>query len=165
MHCENWSELLFVAFGTKYKNIKLKGERGFKQAEKLLLVFEREHGRLPGNKDKDVQAIVRGEFVEFGVRVWNDMLKHVFGKVNLRSHVFTGDQGFDNAKNELWDKQEKLGRLPTARDVGVGGILIAIKRGEWDDRGIDRWNDMLDAVFGEVNHRIINLPRKEGNQE
>jgi len=161
---ENWSELLFKAFGTKYKNIKLTGERGFEQAIKILKEFEAENGRLPGNKDKDVQAVVRAldrrEFLDFGVRVWNDMLKHVFGRVNLRSFVFTREDGFANAERELITLKITLGRLPNANDVGVGGIVIAIKRGEWHNLRIYRWNDMMDRVFGEVNHRIYNLPSK-----
>ncbi|MDH5402051.1 MAG: hypothetical protein OEY49_06135 [Candidatus Heimdallarchaeota archaeon] len=161
---DNWSELLFKAFGTKYKNIKLKGERGFEQAIKIMKQFESENGRLPGNKDKDVQAVVRAidrrDFHEFGVRVWNDMLKHVFDRVNLRSFVFTGEDGFANAERELITLKINLGRLPNANDAGIGGIVIAIKRGEWHDLGIYRWNDMMDRVFGEVNHRIYNLPKR-----
>ena len=88
------------------------------------------------------------------------MLRHVSGKVNLRSRIFTGENGFENAKKELMELRGKLNRLPTASDKGVGGILIAIKRGEWEDRGISRWNDMLETVFGEVNHRIVNIPNK-----
>ena len=79
--------MLKVTFGeinreqNKYVDIA-----GFQRALKDLKEYERMNNRLPKMKDKGMrgitEAIYRGEWLAFGIKNWNDLLRFTFNKVN-----------------------------------------------------------------------------------
>ena len=117
--------------------------------------FEKTHGRLPKARDKEIRGIVtaisRGEWRDFKIKTWNDLLKKTFGRVNHEKGKYSGKQGLDRVMNVLRDVEKTHGRLPVAQDKEVSGILLAIDRGEWEEFGIKTWNDLLKKTFGRVN--------------
>jgi hypothetical protein len=62
---------------------------------------------------------------------------------------------------ELRNFKIENSRLPTSREKVMGGIITAIKRGEWALDGIKTWNDLLRKTFGNVNR----YRRKKDNLE
>jgi len=59
---------------------------GLELAQIELRVFKEKYGELPKSEDKRwrgiITAIQRGNWVSFGIKKWNDLLKRTFGEVN-----------------------------------------------------------------------------------
>lgn len=165
----SFNDLLMYVFGkvNRVSPNTYKGFKGLHYIQGVLIEFFEEHSRIPTSADNGMNgingAISRGYYEDHRINTWNDLLKITFGELNHRQLVYNGKEGLDLARKEMKEHYEKTGELPKSKDFH--GIVAALKRKEWVDYGFTYWNDMLDAVFGEVNHRIINLPRKEGNQE
>ncbi|KKN26583.1 hypothetical protein LCGC14_0873210 [marine sediment metagenome] len=70
----------------KDKN-KYKGRQGLDRAIKELREFEKIHGKMPTSVSKGMPRIYntirRGEWREFGIDEWNDLLRSTFGEVYL----------------------------------------------------------------------------------
>jgi len=165
---KRWEELLAFVFGKlerKRQNLNLKindPDAILKLIRNVLVEFTITHGRLPRTRDKGMGSIIykikKGHLKRFGINKWNDLLSKVFGEVNLIQNVYISKQGLQRAISELKEFYKKNKRLPTTYDKGMGGILRAIKRGEWQNWGIIKWNDILDRTFGQVNiHRKNDL--------
>lgn len=107
-------------------------------------------------------AIRSGKFLAFGINEWNDLLKHVFGKINRGSKKYHNKEGFKLAIKTLKEFREKFGRLPLTTDKEIRYILYTIRGGKYLSFGITNWNEMLLHIFGEVNFRMNLYVGKKG---
>lgn len=96
--------------------------------------------------------IYREVWEEFGINKWNDLLMHVFGKVNLRINKYVGKLGLETAIKELKEFKEKNGIMPTSSQKGLYGIQTAARSGRWKNFGIDSWKKLLNYAFREKSH-------------
>jgi hypothetical protein len=84
----SWNNLLEKAFNEVNIGI-YKGKKGLEFAIQQLKAFKKEYNRKPVSRDKGMggirKAVTRGEWKEFGINTWNEILIHVFGKVNQKS--------------------------------------------------------------------------------
>ncbi len=156
---EKWNDLLRKTF--REVNIEMgiyTGERGLNLAMAEMQEFKAKYGRLPRTADKMfsgiIEAISRQEWVSFGIRKWNDLLRETFGEVNNEMGIYAGERGLKRAITELHELKAKRGRLPRRKDEALGGIADAAERGEWASFGIKKWNDLLRKAFGEVNNEM-----------
>jgi hypothetical protein len=153
-----WNGLLTAAFGeVNIESGKHQGINGLKKAKKEVRKFYQKHQRKPTARDKGmspyINAISRGHWLEFEITSWNKLLLAVFGEVNKENNLYTGYKGVLRAKKEMIRFELKYGRKPRAGEREMAGIEAAIKRRYWKNLGIERWNDMLKEVFGEVNKK------------
>jgi hypothetical protein len=135
------------------------GKEGLQRAINELLAFKTKHYRLPKYKDTKMEritgAIYNRQWISFGIKTWNDLLRNTFGEINTENGKYCGEQGLNRVITELQDFKIKHSRLPTvSRDKEMRRIYDAIRRGEWTFDGIKTWNDLLRKTFGEVNIEI-----------
>lgn len=162
---ETWNDLLKSTFGEiNFEYKKYTGYEGLKQAEKELLEYYEKNSKKPTSKyfAGICNAINRGEWIEFGIKTWNDLLKSIFGEVNYGSSKYKGKRGLERAVQELKEFYQKDGKKPTLIEIAMSGIYNAIQKGEWIDFGIKTWNDLLKFVFGEVNYVRNKYKGKKG---
>ena len=116
--------------------------------------FKRNNGRRPNNKDKGIggirHAILRGEWLSKGIDSWKDMIIYVFGEVKSRREQYTGKEGLKNAVSKLRAFKDINQRFPKVGEKGLSGIKGAVYRGEWQNQGINNYNDLLLYTFGDV---------------
>ncbi|MHA1149237.1 MAG: hypothetical protein ACTSR8_13440 [Promethearchaeota archaeon] len=163
----SWNDLLMHTFGEIYCEInKYKGKEGLKRAVQVLKDYQNKNGRKPSQKKRGMggisNAIQRGEWKDFGINSWNDLLMHTFGEINYSPYKYLGLDGLNRAIQILKEFKTKFGKKPTSRSKGIIGIYTAIKRGEWKEFGIESWNDLLMHTFGEVYFEIHKYKGKEG---
>lgn len=144
------NDLLKITFGSVEKNYGVfKGLTGLELAENRLIEFHRIHNRAPMFKDKNkglsgvFKAVLRGEWASIGINTWNDLQRHVFGKVHSERNIFTGKAGLENAIQKIVDFKNVNHRNPNNKDKGMSGIVVACRRGEWSSLGIRSWRDLL----------------------
>ncbi|MHA1438986.1 MAG: hypothetical protein ACTSPD_15550 [Promethearchaeota archaeon] len=144
-------------------NLALK--EGFKIAINELLEFYQKNGKKPTANEFDVlrKAIYRGEWKDYGINKWNDMLLHVFREVNLHlQNDYSGKESFTRAHNELREFLKTRGRIPKSTDKAMISISSAIARGVFKDMGILTWNDLLYYAFGKINKERNKYKGKKG---
>ncbi|MHA1438985.1 MAG: hypothetical protein ACTSPD_15545 [Promethearchaeota archaeon] len=162
-----WNDILRLAFGEVFfeKN-KYKGKSGLENAIEYLKEYKKRYGKIPSLRSKGMSgissAILRGEWREFGINSWNDLLYSVFGEINYQSKGYVGKEGLNRAINTLKEFKKKYGKKPAANDKGISGIYSAIRRGIWKQYGISSWNDLLKLVFEEVNNEKNKYVGKKG---
>ena len=160
----SWDDLLIYVFDkvekkkytrTKISNTNVDKSYLLQEASIECKKFKEKYGRIPNTRDQEIQKILynikKGIFKEFEIITWNDFLKHTFHSVNQRKGVYIGKEGLIRAKNELKEFLAKNRRKPVTLDKEIAGILRAVKRGEWKEDGIQRWNELLIDTFKEVN--------------
>ncbi len=163
----SWNDLLLFAFGEiYYEKNKYKGIRGLERAKQVLEDFKNINGKIPSQKNKGmggiVTAIGRGEWKEFGIHSWNDLLKLKFGEINYQPNKYLGKKGLNTAIKKLRDFKKKYGKKPTSHSKGMNGIIGAIGRGEWNEFGIYSWNDLLKRTFREINFEPDKYKGRQG---
>ena len=144
----SWNDLL------RYCNLephniwgKWVGKEGLERAKKEVLLKNKELGKVPTRNDVSggiEGAALDGQWVEFGVNNWNDLLRFS----NLEpSHVigtWVGKEGLERAKQALMEIYQFEGKTPTRGEV-TSGIQKAIERREWKDFGFsgNTWNEFV----------------------
>lgn len=157
---ENWDDLLRYTFGEEeIRKWKETNElKKFNKAIAELKKFKEEAKRLPKYDNKKLKwiasSVSRGIWKKFGINVWNDLMKHTFGEINLEHNVYEGIEGFNKAKKELLAYYDKHKKLPTTNDFEL--IVRSIYRGVWQEYNINSWNDILRKLFGKVNLNLQN---------
>jgi len=163
----NWNDLLRKTFGKVNKEKGLYGgKQGLERAIAELREFKGKYSRLPKSTDTEMgwisYTIYRREWVSFGIKKWNDLLRKTFGEVNIDTGKYTGKHGLERAITELLDFKTMHGRLPKSNDKKMSSIKGVIIRGEWASYGIMKWNDLLRKTFGEVNMEMGMYTGKQG---
>jgi len=150
----SWKDLLIYTFGEEQlkKWKELEEQQIFDKAISELKKIYEKTNRLPlCTKDKEINwitsAIHFGKWKSFGISTWNDMLRHVFGEINVDINKYKGVQGLNTAVKELLKFHEKTGEKPTANNKEINGIYSAIYRGGWKKFGINTWNDFINHIF------------------
>ncbi|MFX1283293.1 MAG: hypothetical protein ACFFB5_06540 [Promethearchaeota archaeon] len=151
---KSWNDLLKTIFGEVNKeNNVYTGQAGFEKAKMEALEFYSTHERKPKANDCKMMgictAIKRKYWEDQKIHSWNDFLFHIFGEVNKKSHIWTGEEGLEYAKAYLRMYYKTNEIKPTRRSKGVGGIVKAIQRGYWTKNGINSWIDLLKEVWNE----------------
>jgi len=93
-------------------------------------------------------VIQRGEWIPFNIKTWNDLLMHIFGKVNSAKSKYKGEKGLELVVNILKEFHKKNKKRPHYKDKGMSGIYKAVIRGEWNKQGIKTWKNLLLFIFG-----------------
>ena len=109
------------------------------------------------------QLAQRGEYAEFGIKDWNDLLLFVFKEANVKPSKYDVENGLElaimaiqeylekagleRALKELRDYKEKFGKEPASNAKGIVSIYNALRRGVWNDFGITSWSDLKDRAF------------------
>ncbi|MFX1283292.1 MAG: hypothetical protein ACFFB5_06535 [Promethearchaeota archaeon] len=154
----SWNDLLLSVFGelNKERNPYV-GLKGLKLANKRIIAFFKEKGYKPTIRDEGMKSIqkacLQGNWREFGISSWNDLLMDIFGEVNQEINLFKGLENLKRVKGELLDFCKKYRRKPNYRDKGMETIAKACFKGYWQDFGINSWNDLLFDIFGDVNRK------------
>ena len=107
----------------------------------------------------------RKNWHQFGVMTWNDLLRHTFGTVNI-DHAFSISAiTFNFAKKELEDMHKKNSRLPRLSDSNLtNAIGKACIKGNFIDKDITSWNELLRMIFGVVNNDYNKYSGDDGFQ-
>ena len=137
----------------KSKPYGYQGQYGLENAKSELITFKRKKDRLPkANEFGSIKkAILRGQFIEFNIKSWNDLLRATFGEINVEREIYTPDkEGLNRAIKELRKLRKKLEKLPAANDKKCSAIHRAIYRKKWTKFGINKWNDLMKMTFGKV---------------
>ncbi|MHA1148415.1 MAG: hypothetical protein ACTSR8_09230 [Promethearchaeota archaeon] len=150
-----WNDLLDKVFGKINKDInKYSGRSGLEIAIQELENFKKEHKKLPTSNSKGITsiytAIRRGEWLEYGISTWNDLLNSVFGAIYFEIDKYKGREGLERAIKEMKTYYKKNSKKPTSTTIGFNGIYKFIQKGEWKIFGITSWNDLLMYIFGEI---------------
>ncbi len=153
IHC--WNDLLRDVFKeVNREHIKYVGKKGLNRAKEELLLFYKINGRLPRNEDAGggIKKACKSRYWEkWNVLYWNDLLREVFGKINIKYNYYQGKEGLERAKDDLGKFQSENGRIPCAKDIS--SIANYCFLGYYSDYGVNCWNDLLIDVFGRVNVR------------
>ncbi len=96
-------------------------------------------------------AFKRGVWLKWGIEGWNDLLWKTFKEGSYGKYL--GKKGLERAMEVLGRYEQQHKKLPSIADKGIGGIKVAIARGEWEEFGIKEWNDILLRTFGKVNKK------------
>ncbi len=148
----SWNDLLREVFGeVNFEFRKYIGKKAFERAKKRIITFYQEEGRKPLVADlKNIAgASHRGNWKEFGINGWNDLLRGIFNEVNHEQNLWVGKKGYEYAKKILKDYYENNLKLPKAEDFQ--NICAVIYKLKWKEFGINTWNDLLRKLFGKVN--------------
>jgi hypothetical protein len=146
---ENYILGLFKANGWK-------GRLGLECALAKARIFKKKNGRNPVQRDEGfvgIQKAIRKYryWEEYGIKSWNDFLTSALGKTNLSFGIHGGEDGLNEARNEILKYQDEYGLNPTSRDLQA--ISKICQTGCWSEFGINSWNDLLSNVLGIVNKR------------
>jgi len=152
----SWNDLLYLVFEEFHFEInKYKGKKGLEKAKSEMLAFYKKNDKKPtsriGGFNRIYKFIQKGEWTEFGISTWNDLLMHIFGEINIETNKYIGNKGLNRAIRELGEFEKKFGKKPILKNKGMRGICSAIRRGKWKEFGIITWNDLLKRTFGEIN--------------
>lgn len=107
-------------------------------------------------------AILRGEWKEYNITSWNDLLKTIFGKINKEQNKYQGKEGLEKVIKILKDFKKKFGRMPASNSKGIYTIYNNALNGIWRDFGISNWYDLLKNTFGRINKEKNKYIGKEG---
>lgn len=160
-----WNDMLQSEFNEIFLDReKYKGKKGLEIAIQEMMQFKDEHNRKPKSNEmtRINNAITRGEWINFGIKTWPNLLLHVFGEIYMEFGKYDGKEGLVKAIQELKDFQKTNSRIPTMHDKGIQGINNAICRKNWKDFGINRWNDLMMTTFGVMNKEIGKYLGEEG---
>jgi len=67
-------------------------------------------------------------------------------KKNISKEYWKGKIGLERAKSKILILKEKLGKIPTTRDIKKelgGGIYYSVKKGHWKAFNVESWTDFL----------------------
>lgn len=85
--------------------------------------------------------------------------------IKSRWEKYTGKEGLKNAVAELKTFKENNHRVPKVSEKGLSGIKGAVNRGEWQDQGINNWNDLLLYTFRDIDLSKKNYKSKNSLEE
>ncbi len=162
---ESWNDLLiFCGLEPNVEKGKWMGRKGLKLAKEELVSRYKETGKVPTYSNVHggiTSAIGAGNWQEFGISTWNDLLEYC----NLELHniwgKWKGREGLEEAKKIVLNKAKELGRVPTRNDVSRSIESAAID-GHWIEFGVQNWNDLLVYCELEPSHVIGIWVGKEG---
>ena len=135
-----------VGVGIQSEWGKWHGIEGLQKARKQAEEFVKQNGRSPTREDiKGIEsAALRGHWKKFGVFSWNSFLLYCGIPVGHELGKWKGIKGLERAKTEILMVSKKIGRTPIRTDLSESiGLFGAIYRGEWEDYGIKRYNDLV----------------------
>ncbi len=139
------------------------GKLGLEFAKTQLKIFRKKFGRIPFIEGEGMIRILyscqRGNWKEFGIHSWNDLLIQTFGSTNRTSKYF-GLDGYNRAKDELKAFFKENNRKPFSREFKR--IVHCCISGFWEKWNISAWNDLLREVFGKVNSEFNIYRGKKG---
>lgn len=95
-----------------------------------------------------MSVVKRGEFSEFGINSWNDLLKQLFNRVNHTQQKYRDFTGLNLAISEINNSYDLNGKIPTSRTKGMRSIVFSAQNKYWTDYGINSWNELLIHIFG-----------------
>jgi len=133
------------------------GQNGLEIAKDELRIFKGKYNRLPkANEFGGIKkAILRGEYHQFSINSWNDLLRTTFGEITVEREIYTpNNEGLRRAIVELLRLKKESGKLPAANDKKCSAIHKAIYRKKWVAFGIYKWNDLMKMTFGRVHGQI-----------
>ncbi|MHA1147373.1 MAG: hypothetical protein ACTSR8_03940 [Promethearchaeota archaeon] len=153
-----WNDILYIAIGeVNVEKKDYKGKKGLEKAIQELKTFKEKTGKFPTTKNQGMwniaYAVRQGEWKQFGISNWYDLLKTVFKDIKIERDKYKGKKGLDNAIQDLRDFEKSSGRKPTSKDVGMKNIQNTIRRGIWKEFGVNYWNDLFKIAFGVSNVR------------
>lgn len=162
-----WNDILLSAFGEVHLDReKYRGKKGLDLAIHEMKNFKKATGIMPTSVSDGMiriyNAVQRGEWMEYGIKKWTDLLYHVFNEIHVELYKYVGKEGLDRAIHELKLFQDKMKRIPSLRDPRMAGINSAISRNTWTEFGISKWNDLLNLTFGQINRDLNKYHATEG---
>ena len=145
-----WNDLLLQVFGEVHKNEWDYSDKDiFKKVQKKLIEFKEKHGRMPKIKNKGMfkinHIIKKGLLKGKEINTWSELLIATFNKANRERYKYIGYKGLQKAIEELRDFYERRGKVATTLDKG--GIYGALRRGEWIDYQIEKWEDLINLAY------------------
>ncbi len=148
-----WNDILEFEFNKVNKRVDgiYKGKKGLDFVINELQEYYRINKKIPTQREfSSINSVIQsGDWKQFGIKSWNDLLRLVFGEINHEVRKYTSKAGLEYAINELKKYFNINQKLPHA--YHFEGIIHAIKRGEWIEHGVRYWNDILIKAFGKIN--------------
>ena len=144
----SWNDVLrYCGLQPRHEMSKWTGKKGFERAKEEVITVAKRLEKTPIRDDVSdgiSDAIYRGEYREYRVTSWNDLLIQCGLEVIHFIGKWKGKEGLQRAKDALVNLAIRLGRTPKRDEVPeASGISQAIKRGAWKEFGITEWNDLL----------------------
>ncbi len=104
-----------LLFGTKMEEIledqiKDEGKLGLELAASELRIFKMKNGRIPKASEmrRIIGRIVIGYWEKYGINSWNELLLHVFKKINREANKYVGVNGLRRAMKKLRTFTKKM---------------------------------------------------------
>jgi hypothetical protein len=150
----SWKDMILNVFGeVKSRWKKYTGKEGLKNAVMELKAFREKNNKVPKVSEKGLSgikgAVYRGEWKQFGINNWNDLLLKALGETNSTKNKYNGKNGLKKVVKILREFKEKNKKIPRTTDKEMNGIRKALYRGEWSDYGIKTWKSLTKFVFDE----------------
>ncbi|MHA1315231.1 MAG: hypothetical protein ACTSRB_15115 [Candidatus Helarchaeota archaeon] len=145
-----------LLFGTKMEEIledqiKDEGKLGLELAASELRIFKMKNGRIPKASEmrRIIGRIVIGYWEKYGINSWNELLLHVFKKINREANKYVGVNGLRRAIEEIKDIYKENEREPRKNDMALRSIAVLLSRGQFARIKVKSWKDLLILAFGE----------------
>lgn len=147
----SWNDLTIKACGIVKSKKKRKWVRkkGLERAKKELKEYFNEYRKLPtASMFPNLSSVFkRGNWKEFNVSSWNDLLKDTFGRVNVIHGTWMGRVGLNRAKKSLIKYKKEHKKYPKENNRHFRGIKRALIGKYWIEFGIFTWDNLIQNIF------------------
>ncbi|XEO79293.1 hypothetical protein WKT22_04337 [Candidatus Lokiarchaeum ossiferum] len=151
---QNWEDLTFIAsnFVGSPKRKKWRGKQGLDRAIHELKNYYKEIQKLPvAAKFSSIEAAIsKNYWKDYGICSWNDLLHHIFGKVNVSKKIWTGKKGFIHAVKVLLKASKNPNQRAKLKARQFPSIKSSISRKYWIEFGVESWKDMMDYILDKI---------------
>lgn len=148
----SWNDLINLVFGdVKYELGWYIGKKGLDRAIERLQAIQKKYGTIPTTTIKEVNRIYlvlkKKPWIEFGIRTWNDLLMKACGQIYVEKDKYIGKEGLNRALNEVRQIWKEQGKFPTCTQKGINGPYKTIKKGLWQEFGVNTWIDLKNLLI------------------
>jgi len=119
---------------------KYKGKEGLEKAIKEMKTYYEMNNIKPTSNTIGFNGIYKfiqkGEWKNFVITSWYDLLKFVLGEIHFKINKYIGKEGIERAIRKLKEFKRKNNKMLVLKDLGMNGIENAILRDEWKEYGV-----------------------------
>lgn len=132
------------------------GEEGFEKAKKYVIDFYAENNRVPNRREMNgsiTVAISRGDYKDFGINTFNDLIKSCGYDPARMQNIWTGNAGFEKSKKYILDFCKEHQRTPKAKEI-PSGLMSAISLGYYKEQGVQVLSDFIKLCTNSITQEI-----------
>lgn len=95
-----------------------------------------------------------GQWKEYKINSWNDLLFYIFKKCNREKKKYYGNLGLKNVITEIKKYYEINKKMPTSKTAEFRYIYQLCRKGIWSSLNIKSWEELQKTVF-----KILNIDK------